>query len=577
MGTLLTMTTLSLTTVLLLKLLLSSVPSLFWTGDSRDLQTVIKLPTGEIQGKLLQSRNGIQFASFEGVPYGEKPERWMPPEPKSSWSDRLDCTSPGPMCVQVTDFVNLVTSGSEDCLSMNIYTTNTNENNNNLPVLVFLHGGGMILGAGEIYEADFLVDHDVILVTINYRLDVLGFLSLDSPRISGNQALRDVQLALKWIKENIKYFGGDSSRVILSGQSGGSWAVSMAYASPLSESLFAGAIAESGVAIEHIGSVYSDREEALDKAKVLAKNLDCYNEEDLWNAEEIETCLRGKSPSEILKVGYETQVSWITRGNVDYFSEHGSVLPLPMEDILRFGFFHQVPLMIGTSSQESLMLELATVYDPSTLESYNEVWDTDGVRKIFANRSPYNNGSDFGPCDKEYAEKAKVFYFEGVIDQDDLVAYLNLASDAGFNYGTHKFMNYISTTQVPVYSYRMSFQDNTSFSFAEGTVGMGLGTGHGDELPYIFKMDPSYYDVSYGNWSQDNLRHSHRMCQLWANFARYGNPTPDGGSDILGDVKWEKYDSENVMFMDLGLEFEMKSDTDLMKRMEFWEETLANF
>ena len=524
----------------------------------------------------MQSRNGEEFVSFEGVPYGEKPVRWMPPEPKTSWDGILDCTSPGPMCLQ-TEYVNFGVSGSEDCLSLNIYTTSTSQDGDGLPVILFLHGGGMAMGAGEYYEADFLMDHGVILITVNYRLDLLGFLSLDSPRISGNQGLRDVQLALQWVKENIKYFGGDSSRVIISGQSGGSWAVSMLYASPLSESLFAGAIFQSGVTIGDVGNQYATREEALEKGKLLAKTLDCYKEEEIWNPEEVETCLREKSAEDVLLAGFSTQVSWATNGNIDSFSAHGSVLPMKIEDILRFGFFQQVPLMIGTSTEEGLMFALPEIFEPSMLDGYDAVWDTFGVMKMFPQRTVYSNESDFGACFTEYAEKAKAYYFGEKLDGEDLRSYLSFLSDTGFNYGTHKYMNYVSANQVPVYNYRMAFQDNTSYSFATGTVGLGLGTAHGDELPYIFKIDPSYYDIPYGNWSENNLRHSHRLCELWSNFAKYGNPTPDEGSEILGDVKWEKYGSEEAKFLDLGFEFGMESDSDMMDRMEFWEEALANF
>ena len=245
----------------LLKFLL--VFSICTTLSALELDTLIHLPSGDVQGKILQSRDGNDFASFEGVPYAEKPVRWMPPEPKASWDETLDCTAPGPICLQ-SDFASMTIIGSEDCLSLNIYTAGTSQDTEGerLPVIVFLHGGGLSLGAGEYYKGDFLVDHGVILITTNYRLDLLGFFSLDSPRISGNQGLRDVQLALRWVRENIQYFGGDPERVIISGQSGGSWATSMIYTSPLSESLFSGAIFESGVALGEPGYPYSSREEA---------------------------------------------------------------------------------------------------------------------------------------------------------------------------------------------------------------------------------------------------------------------------------------------------------------------------
>eukprot|EP00091_Calanus_sinicus_P003355 TRINITY_DN13513_c0_g1_i1.p1 TRINITY_DN13513_c0_g1~~TRINITY_DN13513_c0_g1_i1.p1 ORF type:complete len:161 (-),score=34.17 TRINITY_DN13513_c0_g1_i1:33-473(-) len=94
------------------------------TLSALQLDTLVHLPAGDVQGKILQSRAGNDFASFEGVPYAEKPVRWMPPEPKASWEGALDCTAPGPMCLQ-PDFATQSIIGSEDCLSLNIYTTAT--------------------------------------------------------------------------------------------------------------------------------------------------------------------------------------------------------------------------------------------------------------------------------------------------------------------------------------------------------------------------------------------------------------------------------------------------------------------
>merc|ERR1711892_105120 len=544
------------------------------------LDTIINLPSGDIEGNILQSRDGNEYASFEGVPYGEKPVRWMPPAFKASWegTGALDCTKPGPMCLQADPYTPGSIIGSEDCLSMNIYTTSTSKDGqgDGLPVIVFLHGGGMVMGAGQYYKGDFLVDHSVISITINYRLDLLGFFSLDSPRISGNQALRDVQLGLRWVKENIQYFGGDPERVVLSGQSGGSWATSMVYASPLSESLISGAIFESGTVLGPLGYPYDTREEALEKSKIVANELDCYSLETVWNPEEVQQCMMKKTAEEVLLAGTMTHISWASNGVIDSISEHGSVLPLPLEDILLQGLFPQVPLMIGTMSNEDVLFSAAEIADPSLLNGYNDdkVWESLAISRMFPQKSLLNKTDN---CDVKYAKLAKTFYFGDTLDSDDLLSYVTMGSDIKFAYGTQEYMDYMRDSQVPVYNFRMSFQDNTSFSFATGTVGKGLGVAHGDELPYIYKIDPLYYDVPYADWSDHNIRHSQRMCRLWANFAKHGNPTPDEGSEILGDVKWEKYESGNPMFMDLGLEFKMKSDPELMKRMAFWKETLANY
>ena len=539
------------------------------------LNTLIQLPTGQLQGRIQLSREGMEFASFEGVPYAEEPERWLPPEPKTSWDGILDCSKAGPMCLQTDPNTPDTTVGSEDCLSLNIYTSSTDKEAS-LPVIVFLHGGGMILGTGEYYEGHFLVDHGVISITMNYRLDILGFLSLDSPRISGNQALRDIQLGLRWVRENIQYFGGDPDRVVISGQSGGSYATSMIYASPLSDSLISGAIFQSGVVLGPLGAPVNSREEGLYKSKILAQELGCYTMQSQWDPEEVEQCLRGKSASDVLLAGTRTKVSWATNGVIDSFSEHGAVLPLPLEDILQQGLHQPVPLMAGTMSNEELIFAVAEVADPSMIDGYDDesVWQGLASSQMFLQKSLLNTTDN---CDAKYANKAKSFYFGERLDSEDLLAYITFGSDVKFGFPTNKYIDYMANSPVPVYSFIMTFQDNTSFSFGVGSVGKGLGIAHGDELPYLYKIDKNYYDIPYEEWSADNLRHSNRMCELWANFAKYGNPTPDEGSELLGYAKWEKYDSSNPSFMDLGLELKMMSDPDLLKRLAFWEDTLANY
>ena len=400
---------------------------------------------------------------------------------------------------------------------------------------------------------------------------------MDGPSISGNQGLRDVQLAFRWIKEYTHYIGEDPERIIISGQSGGSWATSMVYTSPLSESLFSGAIMESGAALGHLGFPAATREEARKKSEILAKELDCFLDGEEWSPESIESCLRIKTAEQIIQAGWNTKVSFATNGNIDTFSEHGAVLPLLPEDLLAEGLFQKVPLMIGTCSQEGLGVGTEEVFDPELLEGYNDedIWNAKAFEAMFPQRTFFDVPNN---CDREIGKNAKDFYFEEKLDKDDLVAYLNFNFDTHFIYGNWRYMKSISNSQVPIFNYMMTFQDNTSFSFSPGTVGLGLGTSHGDELPYIFDIDPYFYDIPYANWSKDSLRHSERMCELWANFAKFGNPTPDGGSsDILGNVKWEAFKYEDPKFMDLGTEFTMRSDLGIEERVSFWDRTLANY
>ena len=187
----------------------------------------VTLPDGSVSAKLMKSHNGHPFLGYQGIPYAQPPIgplRWLPPQPSLGWNETLDGSISPPMCVQgVPDtdsfhsktWIPSARMGYEDCLIVNVYTTilETSEDIDYLPVLVWFHGGGLASGEGGMYGADFLIEYDLVIVTVNYRLGPWGELSLDSSRISGNQGLRDQTLALEWVQKNIHHFGGDCSKV----------------------------------------------------------------------------------------------------------------------------------------------------------------------------------------------------------------------------------------------------------------------------------------------------------------------------------------------------------------------------
>jgi len=213
--------------------------------------------------------NGID--EFLGIPYAAPPVgamRWMPPQPFGKFTAPLQATQFGSACTQSGPI------GSEDCLFLNVYTPTNSEpsaleqaggetadspgfflhgkprkKSSGLPVMIWIHGGGLTGGAGEIYDPTPLVNGGgVIVVTINYRLGVLGFLAqtgLDAEKhLLGNYGFMDQQFALKWVKKNIKAFGGNSKEPTIFGESAGGQSVYSQLASPLAKGLFRGAIAE---------------------------------------------------------------------------------------------------------------------------------------------------------------------------------------------------------------------------------------------------------------------------------------------------------------------------------------------
>src|SRR5690606_13161649 len=186
---------------------------------------------------------------FRGIPYAQPPVaelRWKAPQPVEPRSGKFEATSCGPACPQ-RGYAGVV---SEDCLTLNISIPTAAKPDEKLPVLVWIHGGGLVggTGAAEVFDPRLWNDNGVILVTLNYRLVAMGFFAhkkLDSS--SGvNYGLLDMVAALRWVNTNIGAFGGDNTRVTIGGISAGGMAVQMLMTSPLSEGLFQAAISQSG-------------------------------------------------------------------------------------------------------------------------------------------------------------------------------------------------------------------------------------------------------------------------------------------------------------------------------------------
>ena len=199
----------------------------FFKMASASSWPVVTLPDGLISARLMKSHNGHPFLGFQGIPYAQPPVgrlRWLPPKPTLGWNGTLDGSASPPMCVQGVPDVDTkggksqkpgLMMGYEDCLIVNVYTSvlESSDDIEYLPVLVWFHGGGLASGEGGMYNPNFLIEYNVVVVTVNYRLGPWGELSLDSSRISGNQGLRDQILALEWVQKNIHYFGGDATMV----------------------------------------------------------------------------------------------------------------------------------------------------------------------------------------------------------------------------------------------------------------------------------------------------------------------------------------------------------------------------
>ncbi|XP_059610844.1 juvenile hormone esterase-like [Phlebotomus argentipes] len=210
---------------------------------------------GCIRGKY-ESGRIKPYEAFYGIPYAEPPVgklRLENPVPYSGWKGYWDASYPRDDCYQINYFLpDTPILGSEDCLYLNVYRPNTWKKDKKLPVIVWIHGGGYVSfsASPKYFGPDYLMDNgEVILVTLNYRLGFLGFLCSEDGAVKGNFGLKDQQLALEWVANNIASFGGDANAITLAGQCGGAAAANLHMLNPKSQNLFHRAILMSGNAI----------------------------------------------------------------------------------------------------------------------------------------------------------------------------------------------------------------------------------------------------------------------------------------------------------------------------------------
>lgn len=327
---------------------------------------IVTTQLGPMKGISSTSSKGNKFYSFLGVPYAEPPTgslRFKDPQKKQPWNDKiLDATKDGKVCPQPVIFFKN-NDMSEDCLFINIHSQNIKGDKPLVPVLFYVHGGGYFFGSGHskvIAGPDFLLNHDVVLVTINYRLGPLGFASTGNSLAPGNFGFKDMVMALKWVRDNIKSFGGDPNLVTIFGHSAGGMSISHLMVSPMTKGLFHRAIAMSGSATQ-----YFTPENQMWTRK-LAKDSGCQNEED----EAMIECLRGHPWEKIISTywSWETFPFGTLKWNYEIEKDSDAFTSREINECYKKGDFHKVPFMTGIVPNEFDYVGLRRFYDSISLK-----------------------------------------------------------------------------------------------------------------------------------------------------------------------------------------------------------------
>ena len=472
----------------------------FTTPVHADSLTV-KTEQGKVHGK---SINDGRVNAYLGLPYAAPPVgdlRWKAPEAPLKWKGNRDATKFGAHCAQgrVFDDMSFQDAGpSEDCLFLNVYTPANATGKSKLPVMFWIHGGGYSGGSGDEprHNGDFMPLKGVVLVTINYRLGVFGFLATadlaeEADGTAGNYGLLDMVAALQWVKANIQKFGGDPGNVTIFGESAGSFAVSTLMAAAPAQGLFEQAIGESGAAFSNV--LPTDTLEAREKKDgdwVAGLGVSSLADLRAMPTDKILNAAKAKGTG-----GFPPDID-------------GKLLTEPVPDTYAAGKQTHVPLLAGWNRDEG---------------SFIAMRGTTAVQwKAFADAMFKDRAAEF------------LTLYPADTDAQALRSAIDYGSDAFIAFGTWKWLEADKKTgaptdgsssvgrkssDAPVYRYHFELAAPPS-KFHPGSFAF-----HSDDIEYVFGT----LDTRPGAvWRPEDRKLSDEMMSYWTNFAKTGDPNGPG-------------------------------------------------
>lgn len=502
----------------------------------------VRISDGILEGEKINNQYGGIYYSFKGIPYAKPPLgdlRFQAPQPVEPWGGIRNASKLGSESYQIDVFFTKAILGQEDCLYLNVYTPDIAPKES-FPVMVWIHGGGYISGHGNdsLYGPEFLVNKNVILVTLNYRVGILGFLSLETEDIPGNAGMKDQVAALKWVQKNIKSFGGDPTNVTIFGESAGGSSVSFHLVSPMSAGLFKRAIIQSGALTCRWAKCLRPRDRAL----ILAKKLGCYTEDDkklanFFKSQPMESFLDPKmaiTMTENFRDNCELFVGIVNEkqfGNSERF----------FYDDLKLNIQKGVEVMIGYCEHDGVM---GLLPGAQTVMNQANIYHEYFVPNPIAYKTTTSEQLDIGKVIKK-------FYFgDEIISEKNVDKLVKFFTADLFMYSIVVLSRMIAARNInKVYLYKFSCKSkrNIVTKVFDGTNVLGdkIHVSHADDLAYIFPMKVSQEDVDKNSKEYQMIE---TVTKLWTNFAKFGCPTPDSS---MG-VQWLPFTKEKQNFVNIG-------------------------
>ncbi|UAW96947.1 carboxylesterase family protein [Halopseudomonas nanhaiensis] len=445
---------------------------------------------------------------FRGIPYAAPPVgelRFAPTEAAPERDGVLELSEAfGSMCPQISLLSGQV-QGNEDCLFLNVYAPADAED---LPVMIWIHGGAFVFGdGGGEYDPTRLVEKDVIVVTLNYRLGNLGFLahpSLDSD--GGNFGLMDQQEAMRWVKRNIAAFGGDPENVTLFGESAGGHSVMSHIVSPRAEAenLFQRAIVQSG----SYAAFQSPKAASQASGQLVASALNCPD------AGAIDDCLRSASVSQLLAAQGSQSIPTVDPAT--------DLLPKSIYQSLAEGDFNTtLDVMIGSNQNEGTLFVALDELGGESLEAQGEAEYRNRVAEFFA---PYQAVVPYN--DDQIASDYLGFYSQSSAQYSEALS----AIWTDFMFACNSSAQAATFAGRDMNTFKYWFRDeNAPWTLVNPVaVSFPLGATHAGEIPYVLYPEQVMRDRYTGD-EADVDRLAETMVDYWTSFARNGDPnTADG-------------------------------------------------
>ncbi|XP_076101084.1 crystal protein-like [Mytilus galloprovincialis] len=446
--------------------------------------------------------------SFYGIPYAQQPRRWEHAIHPIPWGGVLNATKPRPMCIQPPcgrlDPPGMCQENmSENCHFVNVFVPLNARQGNRKTVMVFIHGGdfqAMSGGAPAFNGEHFVNKGDVILVTFNYRLGVLGFLVTEG--VTGNYGITDQRLVLLWVHNNIERFGGDRRNVTLFGQGAGAVSVAIHMTSPKSLGLFRNAILQS--------LPFSLRLKTVDQARLQGQNFTLKA-----GCSDLE-CLRKKSPWDILDAQSKTSLPFGTvLQRLRQWGPHvdGNDVSGDIQAGFRFGRVHDIPLLIGTTTADGADIVFKTYLEPLNSAAF---------RTILARLNPTH---------------ARLWYnlYTPRANDDSRRELTQFITDFVYTCPTRSFasdMTRINNTWVYAFGRNMDFLNGS-----RNSPHCAISACHGSELAYLFQ---NIKDLGY-NFTMPDMQLSDETLIYWTNFAKLNNPNGNLDTTDPGMFNWYQY------------------------------------